>query len=155
LYDGDATLEFKVNFTRSTGGRMIKRSCSIIVACLLTLSTISQQPATASSKPEKDAQFAQKIKSAIEKLGTGQSSQVHIKLRDKTRLTGYVSEIGDTSFVVTDLKSAASTTVAYPQVVQVKGNNLSTRTKVIITAAVIAGIAITLYIVRGAFCDGC
>ena len=73
----------------------------------------------------------------------------------KTRLTGYVSEIGDSSFIVKDLKSAETTTVAYPDAVQVKGNNLSTRTKIIITAAVIAGVAITLYIVRGAFCDGC
>jgi hypothetical protein len=45
--------------------------------------------------------------------------------------------------------------VAYPEVAQVKGNNLSTRAKIIITAAIIAGVAITLYIVRGAFCDGC
>lgn len=134
---------------------MIRRTCSIVVACLLALSTISQQSASASSKPDKDAAFAQKVKAAIVQLGTGQSSQVHIKLRDKTRLTGYVSEIGDASFVVTDLKSAGTTTVGYPDVVQVKGNNLSTRTKIIITAAVIAGIAITLYIVRGAFCDGC
>ena len=133
----------------------MKRTCSIVVACLLTLSTICQQTASANSKPYKDARFDQKIKAAIEKLGTGQSSQINIKLRDKTSLTGYVSEIGDTSFVVTDLKSAEATTVAYPEVVQVKGNNLSTRTKIIIAAAVIAGIAITLYIVRGAFCDGC
>jgi hypothetical protein len=134
---------------------MIKRTCSIILACLLTMSTIVTQTALASSKPDKDAQFAQKVKAAIEKLGAGQLSHVNLKLRDKTRLTGYVSEIGDTSFVVTDLKSAEATTVAYPSVVQVKGNNLSTRTKIIITAAVIAGVAITLYIIRGVFCDGC
>lgn len=134
---------------------MTKRTISIVVACLLTLSTISHQSVSANSKPEKEALFAQKVKAAIVQLGTGQSSQVNLKLRDKTKLTGYISEIGDTSFVVTDLKSAEATTVSYPNVVQVKGNNLSTRTKIIITAAVIAGVAITLYIVRGAFCDGC
>jgi hypothetical protein len=134
---------------------MIRRTCSIIVACLLALSTIGQHTASASSKPDKDAQFAQKVKAAILQLGTGQSSHVNVKLRDKTRLTGYVSAIGDNSFGVTDLKTAEVTTVAYPDVVQVKGNNLSTRTKWIITAAVVAGVAITLYIVRGAFCDGC
>jgi hypothetical protein len=68
---------------------------------------------------------------------------------------GYISDIRDNSFVVTDLRSATDTTVGYPDVAQVKGNNLSTRTKIIITAAIIAGVAITLYIVRGAFCDGC
>jgi hypothetical protein len=134
---------------------MIKRIGSITVACLLTLSAIGQQPTNASSKPEEDARLAAKVKAAILQLGTGQSSHVKVKLRDKTRLSGYVSEIGDTSFVVTDMKSSVATTVAYPAVVQVKGNNLSARTKIIIAAAVAAGIAITLYIVRGAFCDGC
>ena len=139
----------------STGESMIKKICSIVVACLLTISVIGQQSASASSKPDKDAKFAAKVKAAIVQLGTGQSSLVNIKLRDKTRLTGYVSEIGDASFVVTDSKTAGTTTVAYPEVAQVKGENLSTRTKIIIAAAVIAGVAITLYIVRGAFCDGC
>jgi hypothetical protein len=134
---------------------MIKKNISIVVAALLTLSTIGQQSISASTKAEREARFAQKIKAAIVQLGTGQSSQVNLKLRDNTKLTGYISEIGDTSFVVTDLTSAETTTVSYPNVAQVKGNNLSTRTKIIIAAAVIAGVAITLYIVRGAFCDGC
>lgn len=133
---------------------MSKRTCSVIVASLLTLATITQTFA-ANSRPDKDTRFAGKVKEAIVKLGPGQTSLVTIRLRDKTRLTGYVSEIRDTSFDITDLKSAGTRTVGYPDVVQVKGNNLSTRTKIIITAAVIAGIAITLYIVRGAFCDGC
>ena len=134
---------------------MIKKNISIVVAALLTFSTIGRQSISASTKAEREARFAQKIKAAIVQLGTGQSSQVNLKLRDNTKLTGYISEIGDTSFVVTDLTSAATTTVSYPNVAQVKGNNLSTRTKIIIAAAVIAGVAITLYIVRGAFCDGC
>jgi len=134
---------------------MIKKNISIVVAALLTFSTIGQQSISASTKAEREARFAQKIKAAIVQLGTGLSSQVNLKLRDNTKLTGYISEIGDTSFVVTDLTSAETTTVSYPNVAQVKGNNLSTRTKIIIAAAVIAGVAITLYIVRGAFCDGC
>jgi len=91
----------------------------------------------------------------IAKLGAGQSSRVSLKLRDKTRVAGYISEVGDDSFDVTDPESGARTTVAYPDVVQVKGNNLSTRTKVIIGVAIAVGVAITLYLVRGAFCDGC
>jgi hypothetical protein len=80
---------------------------------------------------------------------------VSLTLRDKTKLTGYISEVGGDSFVVTDLESGGRTTIAYPDVVQVKGNNLSTRTKVIIGVAIAVGVAITLYLVRGAFCDGC
>jgi len=70
-------------------------------------------------------------------------------------LAGYISEIADNSFAITDPSSAVTTTVPYPDVVQVKGNNLSTGAKIAIAAGIIAGIVITLYIVRGAFCDGC
>ena len=134
---------------------MTNRTASMIVACLLAISIICQQTSSASSTPDKDARLTQKVRAAVLELGVGEASLVSIKLRDKTKLAGYISEIGDRSFVVTDLKSAAATTVAYPDVVQVKGNNLSTGAKIAIAAAIIAGVAITLYIVRGAFCDGC
>ncbi|MFY9553137.1 MAG: hypothetical protein WAV20_16375 [Blastocatellia bacterium] len=133
---------------------MIKRTSSLIVACLLTISIVCQSVA-ASPKPDKDTRFAEKVKAAIVQLGTGESSRVNIKLRDKTKLAGYISEIGDTSFVVADLNTTTATTVAYPDVAQVKGNNLSTGAKIAITVAVIVGVAIVLYIVKGAFCDGC
>jgi len=123
---------------------MMIRTRSMIVAWLLTISIIGPQLAFANSSRDKETRFAGKVKAAIVQLGAGQTSIVSIKLRDKTKLTGYVSEIGDASFVVTDLKSAEATIVAYPDVAQVKGNNLSTRTKIIITAAIIAGAAITL-----------
>ena len=134
---------------------MIKRAAATFVACLLTFTMLSQQSAIAGPNPEKDALLANKIKAGIAKLGVGEQSRVSLKLRDKTKVAGYISEIGDESFVVTSLEGGRTTTVAYPNVVQVQGNNLSTRTKIIIGVAVAVGVAITLYLVRGAFCDGC
>lgn len=106
------------------------------------------------AKTGKESQQVEKTRAGIQKLGVGQDARVEIKLRDNTKLKGYISEAGAETFTVTDLKTGASQTVAYPQVKQIKGNNLSTRTKVIIGAAIAAGIGIVLYIVRGAFCDG-
>ena len=131
---------------------MTRKMSSIIVACLLALSIVAEQNVWAA---EKDTRLSKKVRAAVLELGTGQTTRVYIKLRDKTRLTGYISEIGESSFVVTDLTSAEATTVSYPDVVQVKGNNLSTGAKIAIAAAIIAGVAIVLYIVKGAFCDGC
>ena len=127
----------------------------MLLTCLLVFTMVFEQSVRASSKAEKDAAQARKIKAGIVKLGIGQSSRISLKLRDKTKLAGYISEVGDDSFVVTNPESGVGTTVAYPDVAQVKGNNLSTRTKVIIWVAVAAGVAITLYLVKGAFCDGC
>jgi hypothetical protein len=134
---------------------MFKRAVATCLTCLLTFTLLLQQSAFASVPSEKDAAHAQKIKAGIMRLGAGKATRVSLSLRDKTKLTGYISEISEDSFVVADLEKDRLTTVAYPDVVQVKGNNLSTRTKVIIGVAIAVGVAITLYIVRGAFCDGC
>lgn len=134
---------------------MINRTAATLVICLLTFAMTFQQSVVANSNSEKEASLQQKVKTGIVKLGVGQSSRVSLTLKDKTKVAGYISEIGDDSFVVANPESGGRTTVAYPEVVQVKGNNLTTRTKVIIGVAIAAGIAITLYIVRGAFCDGC
>lgn len=115
----------------------------------------SAVPVAALSKAEKDAQHAAKVKAGIAKLGVGKAALVSLKLRDKTKLSGYVSEAGAESFVVADLHTGATTTVTYPNVVQVCGNNLSTGVKIAIWAGVVVAIVVVTYLVRGAFCDGC
>src|SRR6185295_4694288 len=97
-----------------------------ILACLLTLTLISPVTSLASSTAEKDNRLAQSVRTGIEKLGAGESSRVKIRLKNRTEYTGYVSEIGDSAFVLTELKSGEATTVAYSDVAQVKGHNLST-----------------------------
>ena len=96
--------------------------------------------ALASDNPEKEAKFAEKVKTEIAKLGIGTDAKVQIKLKDGTKLKGYVSEIKDNEFVVTDLKTGAAMPVPYPNVKQVKGNNLSSG--VIIAIGVIVVIFI-------------
>ena len=134
---------------------MTKRNTSMALAVLLTLTLLCNVTSLASSNPEREARLTEKVKTGIAKLGVGHSTQVTIKLKDKRQLTGYISEASDTAFVVTRLNGAEPTTVAYADVAQVKGNNLSTGVKVAIGVGVIAGIIIVLYLVRGAFCDGC
>ena len=125
-----------------------------IIAFLLAAALICQT-AVASSPPEKESRYNQKIKASLLELGTGDATRVTVKLKDKTKLTGYIREIGDRSFVIADAATASATTVPYPDVVQVKGNNLSTGAKIAITVAIIVAAAIILYSVKGAFCDGC
>jgi hypothetical protein len=97
-------------------------------------------PAYAASKEEKEARFAEKVKTNILKLGIGESARVEVKLRDKTKLKGYISAANGESFTVTDSKTGTVTTVAYPQVKSVKGNNLSTGAKIAIGVGIVAAI---------------
>jgi hypothetical protein len=103
---------------------MFKKFLSFVLVGLLMQAGFSQ-PVAASTKPEKEAQFVEKVKAGIAKLGTGMDARVEVKLRDKRKLKGYVGEAGAESFTVVDAKTGAATEVAYPQVQGVKGNNLS------------------------------
>ena len=130
------------------------RTSPTIIACLLACALICQT-AIAGSPLEKESRYTQKIKASLLELGTGDAARVTVKLKDKTKLTGYIKEIGDRSFVIADAATSSATTVPYPDVVQVQGNNLSTGAKIAITVAIIVAAAIILYSVKGAFCDGC
>lgn len=100
--------------------------------------------AFAGDKPEKDAPLAEKIKSEIAKLGTGSEARIEVKLRDKTKLKGHLSEVSGESFVVVDQKTGAATTVTYPQVKQVRGNNLSTGVKIAIGVGIVFAVLLIL-----------
>ena len=105
--------------------------------------TVSDSNAPTGTKESKEARFASKVKAAIAKLGSGPAARVEVKLRDKTKLKGYVDVVNDDSFVVVDDKTGVATTVLYPQVQKVKGNNLSTGAKI----AIGIGIAILIILI--------
>jgi len=115
---------------------MLKRIVSLVLVGLL-LNVAGVSSAYAGSKEEKEIRFAAKVKEGISKLGTGTDARIELKLRDKTKLKGYISEAGEDSFAVVDEKTGAASTVAYSQVKQVKGNNLSTAAKIAIGVGVI------------------
>lgn len=93
---------------------------------------------------EKESRFAERVKTNIAKLGTGKDAQVEIKLRDKTKLKGYVSEIKENSFVVVDAETGNAAEVPYSSAKQVKGNNLSSGVKIIIGVGIILAVIIVL-----------
>jgi hypothetical protein len=119
----------------------MKKLLTMMVACLV-LGAVSVRPVAASSKAEKEARFAGKVKQGIEKLGSGSNTRVEVKLRDKTRFKGYISEVSENGFVVTDLKTGASNNVAYADVKQIKGNNMSTGAKIAIGIGIGVGVTI-------------
>ncbi len=123
---------------------MLKRVLSIaLVGLLFNMITVSNLHAE--SKEEKKIRFVERVKDGISKLGTGAEARVEVSLRNKRKLKGYVSEAGEESFVIVDATSGAATTIAYPQVKKVKGNNLSTDT-IITIVGVGALVALMLFV---------
>ena len=122
---------------------MFRKLIAIGLISLLVQMTYAR-PATASTKAEEDARIAEQVRAGIAKLGTGKEATLKVKLRDGTKLAGYVSEANETSFVIVDPKPSVSSTVAYPDVTQVKGNNLSSGAWFAIGIGVLLGIGLLM-----------
>ena len=115
-----------------------------IAAVALLLIIACPSSASAGNSPEQEARFAEKVTTEIAMLGSGPNARVELKLRDKTKLKGYIRDIGDESFAIVDDKTGSATTVAYPQVKQVKGNNLSTGVKIAIGIGIFIAVMLIL-----------
>lgn len=127
---------------------MFKKNMSVFLAVSLLLSLFAAPSALAAparTKEEKGAALAREVKAGVAKLGAGKDATISIKLRDKTKLKGYVSRIEEEAFVIADAKTGAETRVAYGDVTQAKGNNLSTGAIIAIAAG--AAVGITLLVI--------
>src|SRR5260370_30600840 len=115
----------------------------ITVLAALMINLLCGTSAPANPRADEDGRYAAKVKAGMLKLGTGPAAHVEVKLRDGTKLKGYVAEAGEDHFVVVD-ETGASTEVPYPQVKQVKGNSLSTGVKIAIVVGIILVVAYVL-----------
>lgn len=100
----------------------------------------------------------EKVKAGVRALGTGADAKVKIKLRDNRKLKGYISRADEDAFIAVEEKSGEENIVSYEDVKQIKGNNLSTNTKVIIgvaIAAAIVGVIIAILANRNEGDDRC
>jgi hypothetical protein len=129
---------------------MFRKILSVALAALL-IQLVCAYPAFAGGDAKKELEKAEKVRAGIARLGTGPDARVKIKLRDKTKLEGYVSDAGSDQFTVTDIKTGVATSVEYGQVKQVKGNNLSTGAKIAIGVGIgIGAVLLIIYLIYAA-----
>jgi hypothetical protein len=82
----------------------------------------------AHKKPKQSS--AEQIKARVVQLGSGTQTNIRVKRRDGTKVTGYVAEIHANDFVVADPNTGTRTTILFSDVKQMKGKNSSTGTTV-------------------------
>ena len=129
---------------------MLKKICSVALTALLLQA--AAVPVLAKSSAEKETRRLEKVRAQLAKLGTGSGARIKVELRDKTKLEGYIGEAGPESFVIVN-KAGVATTIAYPQVVKAKGNNLSTGAKIAIGIGIGAGITLLIALLIAASDD--
>ena len=132
---------------------MIKRVFAVMLSSFIIFATIGFQQVGAQSSS--DRQATEKIRTKVQKIGVGVNAKVDVKLRDNTQLNGYIAEADQDSFTVVDRQTGSSKSVSYADTSSVKkaGSGISTKTWIILGAAVV-GAAVTWVIVKPAFCDG-
>jgi hypothetical protein len=123
---------------------MFKKNLSLFLIGSLLLSLLAAPPALAKTKEEKSVALAAKVKAGVAKLGASKDTKISVKLRNKTKLKGYISSIEEETFVITESKTGAETRVAYGDVTQAKGKNLSTGAIIAISAGVAAGVTLLI-----------
>lgn len=123
---------------------MFKKYLTLMMAALIFNLSLGSS-AFAETKDEKAAKLAQKVKANIIKLGTGPDARIEVKLKDGTKVKGYVSEINESSIVIVDENKSVPTEVQYSQLKKIKGKNLSTGDKVWIAAGIISVVFIVWF----------
>lgn len=123
----------------------------MVLSVMLCLTAFGLRTARAQTAPD-----AGKTRSEVAKLGVGSKARVEVRLRDKTKVKGYVSAAGQDSFNVTDRKTGETRTVAYAEVSKVRrpGGGLSPLTWGIIGGAAAAAIIVGVTVVKPVLCDG-
>ncbi len=121
---------------------------------ILMFTALGFHPVGAQTAP--DTQWAAQARTKVAKLGVGRDARVEVKLQDNTKVKGYVSAASADSFTITDAKTGAAQTLAYADVMQVKkpGGGLSTRSLLIIGAAVTAAVIVGVTVIKPVVCDG-
>ena len=106
-------------------------------------------PARAQTPDDKDAQRERKTQIFVTRLGVGEKSRVWVKVKDKKGITkGFISQINDESFVITDRKTGVMTTLQYSQVRKINrlaGNALYA---VFIGVGIASAVLLTVVVVQ-------
>ncbi|HET6670128.1 MAG TPA: hypothetical protein VFH15_07820 [Pyrinomonadaceae bacterium] len=99
---------------------MLKTHLSLFAAAILLLATVSQ-PAVARQSGSQ-VPTVEAVKSKIARLGLGAKAKATIKLKNGTKVKGYVAQAGEDDFVMRDRKTDAPTTISYTDVLKVEDN---------------------------------
>jgi hypothetical protein len=101
--------------------------------------------ALAHSPLQEDAKTTAKVKAKIAKLGVGEKARAKIKLRNGVRISGHIQSAGNDDFAFTERETGKTTSVAYADVIEVKGpGGLSKSAKIAIAAGIGTGVVVGL-----------
>lgn len=90
-----------------------------------------RKAAAAQRKQEQqDQKQMVRMRQQISKLGVGEQAKLEVRMRDKTKLKGYLAQASEENFIIADSKTGERTTIAYKDVAEAKGKNSASGAKI-------------------------
>jgi hypothetical protein len=102
---------------------MTLRRCRSAVLTFLVFYPMGAAPLLAQAPGGWSKYSPGQLQAALRTLGTGQEARVTGKLRDKTTLLGYVSQVELRRFLVMDARTSQTIPVSYEDVKELRGEN--------------------------------
>jgi hypothetical protein len=99
---------------------MFRKPIVHLLVSALVLSLLLAPSVTAQTNKLTESERVAQLKTKLAKLGTGKKARVEIKLSDNTNRTGYLSQVNENSFVLTDAKTGQNAEFAYNNIAAVK-----------------------------------
>ena len=125
---------------------MPSKSLALMLSGWMILAS-AEPHATAQSNRGPQVRHAAKVKAAIERLGTGESTHVRLELYDKTKLSGSIAAIAGDQFVLRDANSGKDTPIQYTSVNKLKGDGRGLSKKIAFGAAAFQSKAAIIVVV--------
>ena len=100
---------------------MLKKFLTLSLVGLL-VHTLFAGSVLAQTGTDKEALFIEQAKTKIVRLGVGEKARATIKLKNGTKLKGYIAQAGENEFIVRDLKTDTPTNVAYGDVAKIESH---------------------------------
>jgi hypothetical protein len=82
---------------------LIKKPLAILLSAIVFALSLSFPAATRAQISE--AQATQTLRASVQTMGVNTDRRVEVKLRDKTKVKGYITRLDHDSFTVTDSKT--------------------------------------------------
>lgn len=122
----------------------MSRRYTAIVLIALMINMASGLSIFAQTQNDRDNESLRKIKIKVAKLFSERRGKVIVKHNDGTKIKGYITEVKEDSFSISESKNGTITAVQYPQVKSLNRDALPIAAKILITTAASLGIVIVL-----------
>lgn len=133
---------------------MFRKTLALMLSGLVILAAVGLNAVRAQTA--QDSATIEKVRAKVTRLGVGRDARVEVRLRDNTKVKGYISAANQDSFTVSDAKTGAAQNVDYADVREVKksGGGISTKTWIILAGVATAAVIVGVTVIKPVLCDG-